>query len=578
MLVDIEGLRATAASLNAAASRLTVVRYEALATLDLVGQRMNGAGVGAHLGAALDAVTAVAASANARAQLAAEAEQTFTATLLSARRDADVAALRLVYGGRGAEQGREGVVDEALVAGARARISDALRTGGTRVWFLSIGDTDVSREDLAVILSVLEGLNPAEIQRVYWQLGEEERTRLVVELYGGQILDRVDRLRYLGLLAGGLNGAQLLEMLEGLGGDGDELASAIGRYAPPRVAGEVMRTIGSGAGDRSERIDQFNAIGGNLLVEVLEDVLAVGYGKGWLFGMLERSFVVDRYTSPNYMGGPATTQYEYDPTATLALLGLVNRSSSVDLRADAWVAAVRLLEEPLAKAATRFETGLGYSVWYSFTDGSGSDTMAMLSALMLNQPLEMFDRLRLRADESGDASADFFREVLRGADVGISKEGALAVNQLFGELLGGDPAVAAEFFLRRDPAVGGGVDYRNAIRLGFAAATVSRGLDSLEPSGDDAEKVLGLVLGLADFGPVSLGPFKAGTDIVFYISDQIAAQELERLRADADTFQRLLMNAIVPRDLEGNRYEVDAVEEFEGAYMFIIGQTPRNGD
>jgi len=580
MLIDIEGLRAVGLDLDVAGGRLAVVRADAVACLGAIGQEMNAAAVAVALESAAAVLASVAASAKDRAQLAVDAEQTFAATLPSARTDAMQAAMALRIWGEAAERARRLDVDEAAVDRALEEIVQALSTGGRRLLFFSVGDTDVSAQDLSAILDVLESLNSSELQLLYWRLDEDERADLVSQNYDGQGLARSDRLRYIELLAGGLNASQLLDQLDILGSDAIELASAIGSNAPPAVAGTVMRSIGAGATGQMEAMDVFAALGANLDVEVLDDVLAVGYGTGWLFDLLDSSFVSELNPTSGFFervasGGSQALVTRYDSERTIAILDVVNRGSNVDVRADVWVAAVGLLEEPLANAAAGIRMAALTPIDYYFKDDSESATMDALQAILSNQPLETFDRLRLRADQFGSATSDFFREVLRDGRDGISREGAVSVNEIFGELLGGDSDGAADFFTRRDPVVGGGEDYRNAMRLGFVSATVSRGLDALEPSGQDAEEVLGLVLGFADLGPLKVGPF---ADLAFYINDQIASQDLAALRNEADFFQRILMTSIVPRDLAGNRYEVDSVEEFEGAYTFILGFAPRNGD
>ncbi len=578
MLIDIEGLREVGADLVVAGDRLSVVRADALAALRSIGQETSAAAVGVALESASQVLASVAASAHNRAQLAIDAEQTFVATLPSARSDAMEAARALRFWGEAAERDRKSDVDEGVVESALEEIRQALRTDGRRLVFFSIGDTDVSEQDLVAILAVLETLNSSELQLLYWRLSEDERAALIAQNYDGQGLGQSDRLRYVELLAGALTASQLLDQLEILGSDATELALAVGSLAPPPVAGTVMRSIGSRATERPEDIAVFAAIGENIEVEVLDDVMAVGYGQGWLFDMLQTSFTEELNVMPGMpssVGGSPVLITKYNPTGTIALLDVVNRSSAVDIRADVWVAAVGMLEEPLANTAAGLRIAVATPFVYVFEDGLESETMAALQAILSNQPLETFDRLRLRADQFGYATSDFFREVLRDPEGGISGDGAVKINETFGELLGGDPDAADEFFVRLDPVVGGGQDYRNAMRLGFATATVSRGLDALEPSGEDAAEVLGLILGFADFGPLTVGPV---ADVAFYISDQVVSQDLAALRDDADFFQRILMSSIVPRDLAGNRFEVDAVEEFEGAYTFIVGLAPRNGD
>lgn len=80
----------------------------------------------------------------------------------------------------------------------------------------------------------------------------------------------------------------------------------------------------------------------------------------------------------------------------------------------------------------------------------------------------------------------------------------------------------------------------------------------------------------SEIAPV--GPVSTGVDLLLHTTGELEERDLERLRDNADEFERLPVHQIIPRDNYGNRFEVDAVDEFQGAVRDVMGRAPRNGD
>lgn len=470
-------------------------------------------------------------------------------------------------------------------ADALTEIEDLLRTDGTRILFWSSGDTEVSKEELLAIAEIIEGLPAPVVRQLFLQMGDELLAKWLDEADESGISDqRQEQLfRHLAEHAGA--GALSRMMVLSDGETRDHLLQAISEHSTGLVQKWVFSEV-VGAVDADDAHPE--------IATALFEAMSPWYRRAAIVqmtardqfdGFVESLVAVDSHTPGGWFGDPTTRAYDYDASALIAFVEAVSEVDDPDLKAQVFVAAVEQLEGRLTDASENLilhAGGLSRSV-HRFEGDTGKEALAALARLLVSDAEGVFDALRLDADYFGDATTDYFRELLRepGARGDIAGEplwhdGAVLANEILAELYGGDlsPQERGQFFQAVEPTSGGTDDHVNAARLGFFAGTLSGALDELGTSDDDEWTAIGIILGAAGLvDPTKItGVAKFVESNLTEITDEIRDATIEELEQTYQDFEHALVDEILPRD-DGYIFDGDASDEFFNTYDRVGGLT-----
>ena len=482
---------------------------------------------------------------------------------------------------------RERRIDDAL-----AEIVELLKTGGWKLFGLSLGDTDVSREEAAKIGMVFLGLSPSDLGSVLQRLDPDligkwleavRETGLV-----GQMGSAFDRF------AADLGSRDLAVIVTASDGAvQDAVIAAIGGLASNRTQAWTFRYLADAIAD--DPTNAMAAVGmlGVMDVGLREAVLTAYEERGLLEPLVDSLVTLESTTlnlwfpaSPGGFSPPPPTFKVYDAAALIEFLRLTGPIENADLKANVFIASVENLTGSLEQVSRGTAIEWGASTSYSFENGSGKAALGALADLILTDPKAVFDELNFDVDRTGRVTSDYFRELLRAEGSRpriegepLSDDGALITNQLLAALLGDglDPAHRAEFFRTREMTPDGTADYVNAERLGFTLGAISVGLDDLAAGDDESWDAVGIILGaagLVDKTPVtSVVSFIESTTTE--IADELERRKIAELKEDYDSFQDALYLEVVPRGPDGNFDHGDSADELERKYGWVRDHADR---
>ena len=480
--------------------------------------------------------------------------------------------------------GRQQRIDKALAA-----ITDLLSTPGTKIWLWSLGDTDVSIEELVEIGTILMDLAPSEMRSVLQRLDDDLLVKWL-DATDDHELARDWQPALFDHLAQRAGALLLARMVLVSSGDTrrrlmDSISEAASEWTKQWVFRQVVASIGEDDGLPQIAADLLAAMDPVAREAALDRL----HTRGQYESLIAALLMVDRESVTALGHGGASLQFSvrYDAGPLITFINAVGGIGDPDLKAHAFVVAVELLSGPLALASENLDIkGVGnVFTTHRFDGESGKAALAALAMLIVTDPPGVLDALRLDADFLGNTTADFFRELLRApgqrgtiAGEPISHDGAILTNQLVAALLGDglDPAQRASFFQARELTSGGSVDFANAARLGYLAGTISGGFDRLGAPDDEQWSAVGIILG----GLTFVDRTKI-TSVIGYLNSSLTqiASEIERqtirtLQAKYRSFEYALLEEILPRD--GNYiFDGDAADEFFNTYDRVGGLVAR---
>ena len=467
-----------------------------------------------------------------------------------------------------------GADDFEQIADVLDTLDDLLRTDGTNLWFMSVGDTSVSEEEVRESIGLILGLEPHILRAVLARIDEGLLRKWLVSLDDHD----VEAPLLAGLfehLATNATGTQLGTMaLVADGHSRDLLLSALGEHGSAEQQFWAFSTVAA----RITEEDAYRTVAVNVLgvmnADTREDALLRMHSSRRLDDLIENLLLTEINSRGSYTGTHVTIRTTYDAADLARFLELVGEVRDHDLKAAVFVAAIETLGDPLATAADLLDSGIGVTTYARFDDDSDRAALNALAVLLADDALDIFDALRLNADLDGSSVALFMRELLRGPNDHLSHDGAVQLNVILAELLGDGvgPQNRAEFFQAKELASGGTIDHVNASRLGYFAGALSTGLDDLGAPDDDEMAVAGIVLGavgLVDPTKVT-SVAKVGVSILTEISERVRDLTIAELQDEYDDFEALIVDGILPRD-GLYQFEGDAADEFYDKYDSIGG-------
>ena len=450
---------------------------------------------------------------------------------------------------------------------------------------VSIGDTEVSDDELREIAIILLSLEPDDVGNLLRRLDSELMAKWLDAMEGSGFDVAWQRTVFTFLAEHG-GAAQLSRMVIVSDGETqghliDAIIDSANRFQQQVVFQRVAVAVSDNPDLAVAAVELFSGMTPASRESSLERLHRTG-----TFDPFVRALVVEeqRTVQSGWLFSSSLTFISrYDTAPLIGFIEAVSEISDPDLKADVFVAAVRTLKDPLELASENVETHGPVNVLetHRFDDGSGKAALDALVHLLLSDTLGVFDSLRLDSDYLGNTTAMFITELLRapgarGSIHGepISHDGAIAVNQILAVLLGGDldPAARATFFQARERTAGGEIDYVNASRLGFFAGVVSRGLDELGAPRDEEWTAMGIILGGVKF----VDPTRVTSAIGYVessltaIADEIERRNLDTLMATYNELESALIDEILPRE-DNYIFDGDAADEFLDKYDFIGG-------
>ena len=472
--------------------------------------------------------------------------------------------------------------DSERVGDALAAIQDLLETNGKRIFGLSFGDTDVSASELRSIATIVASLEPRELRELLGRMDDGLIVKWLDEIdEGGRVADDQQAMLVQFTQFAGVHAVERM-LLASDGSTRGQLVNAVASDGTTYMQSWIFRSLVNSLetdGHPPLAVRMYS----EMSAERKEITLKWLHLSGRFEGFVDGLFIVE---SGTLLTGPETFpiwDHGYDAAALATFIVAVGGIHNPAFKADVFLAAMALLEDPLAKSSQSLVVqGGGFDrSTHHFHDESGKAALEALAGMLVTDPLGVFDELRLDGDYFGDATSDFFREVLRapgsrGSIHGepISHDGAILVNQILAGLLGGslDRHRRAAFFQTIEPVSGGMDDYANAARLGFFAGTLSAGLDDLGASDDEEWTAVGIILG----GLKLVDPTKAAAAAAFVeaalseIASDITDRNIEDLKLEYRHLERMIVDEILPRS--GTRiYDGDAADEFFNSYDRVGG-------
>lgn len=565
LFIDIDGMRTLAAELRGAGARLEFLQREGLEQLAKVGDWHAGP-FAVHLGEAKELLLAAAADLDVRADGFAEAERALS----------------------GSEPYRPALLGEFCslppsgeIQSVAERLDSLLSEGG--FWsFVGRGDW-VSPAEAEEATGILLALSAHQRQAVLEHVDGETLAGWLERL--ARYAPPSDLARLTDLLAETLPLPVLSRLL---------------RAAPEDMAGLLLAGVAGGPPARALAVFQHWAADDD------EDGwgprLAVGLvGRMGFYGSPALRWLADTGRFDRFAAALLRTEKEsitigdMQPTTQIyrdhftpamrSLAYSLGEMRDPDLSARFFSVAMQILETPLWQAA-QVDNNFGlYMEINNFDDRPA--LMESLAALLLSAPEDIFESLRLQHDIYGESTGIFFREAHRptdrkgrAADGSFSEWGAGFANRILSAALGPglDPQSRAERFQARARTAGGSYDYVNAARLGFIVGSVSRGLDDLQVTVSNQWQAVEIILGAAKVADptataslISLTATAAAPAIAL-----IEAEQLAKMEAEQQSYERALVESVLPRE-NGRIYDGDAADEFFNTYNRVGGDVMPSG-
>lgn len=565
LFIDIDGMRDLAVELRGAGERLESLQREGLEQLAKAGDWHTGP-FAVHLGEAKELLLAAAADLAIRADGFAEAERALS----------------------GSEPYRPALLGEFCavppsgeISSVAERLDGLLAEGG--FWsFIGRGDR-ASPAEAAEATGILLALPAHQRQAVLEHVDEETLAGWLERL--ARYAPPSDLARLTDLLAETLPLPVLSRLL---------------RAAPEDMAGLLLAGVAGGPPARALAVFQHWAADDD------ED----GWGPRWAVGLVGRMgfygspalrWLADTGRFDRFVAALLRTEKEsitigdMQPTTQIyrdhftpamrSLAYSLGEMRDPDLSARFFAVAMKILEAPLWQAA---QVDNNFGLYMEINDFDDRPAlMESLAALLLSAPENIFESLRLQHDIYGESTGIFFREAHRpadrkgrAADGSISEWGAGFANRILGAALGPgrDPQSRAEHFQARTRTAGGSYDYVNAARLGFIVGSVSRGLEDLQVTVSNQWQAVEIILGAAKVADptataslISLTATAAAPAIAL-----IEAEQLAKMEAEQQSYERALVESVLPRE-NGRIYDGDAADEFFNTYNRVGGDVLPSG-
>ena len=565
LFIDIDGMRDLAVELRGAGERLESLQREGLEQLAKAGDWHTGP-FAVHLGEAKELLLAAAADLAIRADGFAEAERALS----------------------GSEPYRPALLGEFCavppsgeILSVAERLDGLLAEGG--FWsFIDRGDR-ASPAEAAEATGILLALPAHQRQAVLEHVDEETLAGWLERL--ARYAPPSDLARLTDLLAETLPLPVLSRLL---------------RAAPEDMAGLLLAGVAGGPPARALAVFQHWAADDD------EDGwgprLAVGLvGRMGFYGSPALRWLADTGRFDRFVASLLRTEKEsitigdMQPTTQIyrdhftpamrSLAYSLGEMRDPDLSARFFAAAMKILEAPLWQAA---QVDNNFGLYMEINDFDDRPAlMESLAALLLSAPENIFESLRLQHDIYGESTGIFFREAHRpadrkgrAADGSISEWGAGFANRILSAALGPgrDPQSRAEHFQARTRTAGGSYDYVNAARLGFIVGSVSRGLEDLQVTVSNQWQAVEIILGAAKVADptataslISLTATAAAPAIAL-----IEAEQLAKMEAEQQSYERALVESVLPRE-NGRIYDGDAADEFFNTYNRVGGDVLPSG-
>lgn len=565
LFIDIDGMRNLAVELRGAAARLESLQREGVEQLAKAGDLHTGP-FAAHIGEGSDLLRAAAADLAVRADGFAEAERALSGS----------EPYRLALLGEYCA-----VPPSGEILSVAERLEKLLAEGG--FWsFIGRGDR-VSAAEAAEAVEILLTLPAHQRQAVLEYIDGETLAGWLDRL--ARSAPPPDLARLLDLLAETLPLPVLSRLL---------------RAAPQEMAGLLLAGVAGAAPARALAVFQHWAADDG--EEGWGPRMAAGLvGRMGFYGPPALRWLADTGRFDRFVAALLRTEKEtvtigdmqpmtqiYRDHFTPAMRSLaysIGEMRDPDLAARFFSVAMKTLEAPLWQAAAVDNNFGMYMEINDFDDRPA--LMESLAAMLLSAPADIFESLRLQHDIYGESTSIFFREAHRptdrkgrAADGSFSEWGAGFANRILSAALGPgrDPQSRADHFQARARTAGGSYDYVNAARLGFIVGSVSRGLDDLQVNVSNQWQAVEIILGAAKVvDPTAVASLVAlGAAAAEPAVAMIQAEQLAKMQAEQQSYERALVESVLPRE-NGRIYDGDAADEFFNTYNRVGGDVLPSG-
>lgn len=417
----------------------------------------------------------------------------------------------------------------AVLAGRARRIANAERT--IRASLQDNLFSDVGREDLEGIATIVAGLDAGEASAVIARLSEDELGVWMRELDGWRGgIPRPHQVVLFRDLAIKLNPVQLHRLV--VEGNKRELLDAIGSESPPEVRVRLATLLWASQDPSDDGWSEIIDLLAGVPVSVLETAMAQ-----LSLEVLTEDLLGRHGVDPN---GEPRLQFD----AMSSFLGMAAQFTDPNRKGRIFV---EMANQVVAKRSIPAVGGAEYE-----------DVLGRLAALVRSDPGSIIGHMNHDIDPHGNVLSSWIREMIEADRID-------ELDVLLANLMGGERRL--EHFTQ--PGSDQAFPYPNAANLGYYIGSYSIAIDAIADAAADkaglVERLFTILTGIVP------GPGSSRVRLPFGpLVDAHAESVIDGLRDDASSLRQTLWRLAKPRTASGQLWNGVGTTQFQDAWEEVV--------